>query len=393
MKESLQVSISCGKAEITRLLLSAISADSKSLWEFATKHACVCGQTEIVEIILQRRSGPTEFELSEDELHDCLNSVAEHGHWRIITLIDIAAGEGGDGVISELLSNHNDKSTAISRHLPLGPAFFTAVGFGSAAVVHLLASKIPSALGYREGEDGLHMTALHWAAVHDSAESIGVILDFGINIDSVDDQQATPLLLACHLGNVNASKTLLKRGADPDHIAKKSSRFRAYMLRHKKALLLLCECFLTTGPVKQNALEPSQHDRYIQTVQTLLDLGVNVNIAREGGVTVLHLAIEENWNKDLVLALLRAGADIDKRDEDEKSRLLFGTAFERNVRRMQQLLDAGYDTTEKDEWGRTAYDVSKSPEVRALLSPSRETLGITEEGNQVSAVHATTFAN
>ncbi|KAF2967459.1 hypothetical protein GQX73_g6087 [Xylaria multiplex] len=492
IKQALHAAVSSGNTEITRLILTTVSAIEEDIWQSAISFSGIQGRAELLKLVLLWRFESSGLEFSEDELHSCLRSVAKLGHWHIIatlrqvyprmmhainnetlvSLIETAADEGRDGVISELLSVDKDLPNTVNamwqaktdtetriesedtlmdttmqetvsetmpmeiaeddldiqKDLQLGPALVKAIRFGSAAVVRLLASKAPSVLRYRVSH--LQMTALHCAAVYNNVEALGVLLDLGADIESVDDQHATPLLLACLRGNVQTSKALLERGANPDHVAIKATRYRALHLAARGGSAALVRILLENDARENARLEEperdtplhlavrssrhstsSRHDQYIQTIQELLDAGANVNIARGGGSTALHLAIDEGWNKDMVLTLLQAGANIDHLDESgqsplyyavakqeselvkilwdpfgrEESSVLFNAAATGNVERLQQLIKARYDTTERDKWGRTAYDVGASPEVRALLAHTIGKLGNAHEEEGMAA--------
>ncbi|KAI0531585.1 hypothetical protein GGR58DRAFT_229240 [Xylaria digitata] len=213
IKLALQVAISSRNAETTRLLLT-ISQDLKEdVWQFAIESSCDYGRAELLTSVLSWRKEVVGHELSEDELHSCLRLVAKNGHWHIISvlreaypqmmsavrretlvsLIEEAASEGRDGVISVLLSMDESRGEITELGSPsrtttmqqaqgqtmteevaennrgtrddlgLGLAMIKAARFGNAAVVRLLASTCNSAPEYREDKTG--MTALHSAAV------------------------------------------------------------------------------------------------------------------------------------------------------------------------------------------------------------------------------------
>jgi hypothetical protein len=244
------------------------------------------------------------------------------------------------------------------------------------------------------------------------------LLNCGADIESVDDQDATALLFAClqqsdnPASNINAVNELLERGANPDHAATKSSKFRAIHIAARDGQAALVRILLEAGasvdarvekpdwdtPLHLSVrwTESGTDDEAVEVVRVLLDFGANINAARGDGSTALHLALDKTeLNKDMIQVLVKFGADIDKVDGSDRSALyyavskhdkdvvnmlwnpdgyfkasvLFEAAAGGDAERVRQLLSANYDRTEKDDWNRTAYDVASSAELRSLLGP------------------------
>src|SRR5947207_11243616 len=60
------------------------------------------------------------------------------------------------------------------------------------------------------------MTALHWAAYLDDAETAKLLLKAGANAKGTNSYGVTPLSLACQNGNAAIVELLLAAGADPN---------------------------------------------------------------------------------------------------------------------------------------------------------------------------------
>lgn len=240
-----------------------------------------------------------------------------------------------------------------------------------------------------------------------------LLLDHGANIESQDFQDATPLMLACLAEKEDTARALLSVGANADHVAAASAKYRCIHLAARDGNTALVEALLEYGAsenvrLDQPLLDTPLHlavsncngsEKYVQTAKKLLDFDADIHAQNGKGYTPIHEAMEnQQCSKEMVELLLEFGADIDKLDKTRHSALyyavrnkskhaqvlwdsssyfteravsvLFHAASEGNLKRVQQLLDAGCQKDELDSFGRTAFDVASSPDVRDLLTPA-----------------------
>ncbi|KAI0886863.1 uncharacterized protein GGS22DRAFT_158880 [Annulohypoxylon maeteangense] len=440
----------CGYVGTAQVLYQAANSDN-DLWLSAFEIACQSGHTELVVSIISWWPEGIE-QLSKKKLNDCLHLVAKYGYWDIISklrvflpdlmrnierdklkkLFEVAAENGRDGVVSELLLLHKDAgytndipdktaqetldtkegneegdSDHIRKETWLTNALFKAAEFGSAACIYFLAPHLD--LEYARG--AWRWTALHHATMENMAEAVEQLLDSGADIECQDGQDATPLLLACLGEQMRTVRVLLDRGANPDHIATDSANYRALHIAARQGNEPLVRVLLEAGSSENARLKKpmwdtplhlaiyhSQNDtQYAQTVNTLLEFGADVDALNGNNMTPLHIVIKESKDENIAKSLVRFGANIDKLDGEDYSPLyyaikenspmasilwdprgimkdrgvsvLFAAASQGKVLRVQQLLKAGYDKTEQDSWGRTAFDVASNLDVRELLAP------------------------
>ena len=125
-------------------------------------------------------------------------------------------------------------------------------------------------------------TALLWAAHWDDRETVDLLLGAGANVNAADDHGVTPLMRASENASVAVVKTLLAAGADA--AAAQTSRLTSLMIAAR------------TGNV--------------EVVRALLAHGADVNAATtETAATALMWAVAAP-HRDIVRVLLEANADV-----------------------------------------------------------------------------------
>jgi len=92
-----------------------------------------------------------------------------------------------------------------------------------------------------------------------------------------------------------------------------------------------------------------------QSIQAAIDKGADVNaVSSLDGTTVLMLAAEDNPNPDVITTLLEAGAEIEARDEIDRTALMFAAEDNPNPDMITTLLRAGAEIEARDDFGYTA---------------------------------------
>jgi ankyrin repeat protein len=160
------------------------------------------------------------------------------------------------------------------------------------------------------------MTALHWAAYHDHAETAKALLAAGAKATAANRYGVTPLALACTNGSDELVRMLLAAGADANTT-----------LRGGETALMTAARTGRTGPVK-----------------ALLDAGAKVDAADRKGQTALMWAAADG-HADVVELLIKAGADPKARVRSGFTPLLFA-AREGRINVVRALLKAGVDANE-----------------------------------------------
>ncbi|KAE8451761.1 hypothetical protein EG329_003218 [Mollisiaceae sp. DMI_Dod_QoI] len=442
LEKALSIATRQGHVEVVRVLLLHC-AQTDDIWTKTLKNACTHGHSNLVRSILslwtEHVSGIPPVD--RDEVAECFKLATKYGHWPVISqllesqpdwneilkdrklfmeLLNLASKHGRDGMVSKLLDVQGTKEASEEKNdSGLSEALQAAAEFGSAAVIELLATLMD--LESERPTGRLKLTSLHDSAFEGNTEVVEKLLDHGANIECQDDQDATPLLLACHAGQTDTARALLARGANPDHVAVRADRLRALHLAARNGNSALVQLLLESGasenvqlekpdlmtPLHLVVEESNGEEKYLDTARALLSFNADVDAQTGDGSTPLHLAIgkEGDGAEALIRLLLDFDANIDKPDESGKSPLyyavktaskharvlwdptsrlgsrgmtvLFHAASRGMNERVSHLLEAGCDKEEQDAFGRTAFDVARTPAIRGLLAPlsaSQDTL-------------------
>ena len=307
---------------------------------------------------------------------------------------------------------------------------FTALQLAPARSRGLLTALFDAHAGRRpmdpNARDAYGYTALHAAARTNSPELITALLDAGADIDALDNEGNTPLLLAAGptrreglnvpppsfspaaidvlaaagadleardkrgftalhraaiWGQTNTISALLEAGADPsarDSDGHNDGRTAlqvalgewAFDAGDRAAIVTLAEAEanLAGGNQREFATLVAQA---VGNPAALAEARVNPNARDSRGRTVLHWL--SDWDDSVAFpalaALLEAGADIDARDHDGRTPL-FQAMVRRNAAMIVALAEAGADLEVPGTSGRTALVqaiIWKLPEMVAAL--------------------------
>lgn len=238
-----------------------------------------------------------------------------------------------------------------------------------------------------------------------------MLLELGADLESKDDRAMTSLVLSCWLEREDAARVLLDRGADLDAVLPTIHGSQALHLAAIKGCSAIVRLLLEYGaPQYRATAEPHRYTplhlavlcadsrkRHVDVVRALLNPLADVQQKSGDGSTALHLAIKNgNCDEEIIMLLRNHGADVDVLDGQDKSPLYYALCEKREYTRLlwadrhsrvtqhsvlfnavarglegrvKQLLQAGIDPDERDEFGRIALDVALSSQIRLLLSP------------------------
>jgi ankyrin repeat protein len=166
-------------------------------------------------------------------------------------------------------------------------------------------------------------SALHFAAMTGNQEIVHFLLNHKAEINQNSKSFGTPLYLACAHDNIEIVQFLLEQGAK-----------------------------INLGRLRDGVtpLMTATMEGHIQVVQYLLENKfekIDVNELSCRGESILHIAMVQNENPEIVKILIEYGANIhDSHDPDEiPTPLMFATALE-YLKIMEMLIDAGADVNQ-----------------------------------------------
>ncbi|MBW6486013.1 MAG: ankyrin repeat domain-containing protein [Syntrophobacterales bacterium] len=204
-------------------------------------------------------------------------------------------------------------------------------------------------------EDG--RTALMLAALFDHLDVVQVLLKAGANVNATNNRGITALMWGFHGGGGDKTdmmvQTLLDAGAKVNVVNKEGNTALMYATQAPpvviKTLLKAGANVNATNNDGDTVLKKAVlYDGQAANVKQLLNARAKVNVADKHGATALMWSAWKNLS-DVTQILLDAGANVNAVDEDGRTALMYG-AWPDHLDVVQVLLKAGakIDATDKD---------------------------------------------
>ncbi|XP_062607116.1 ankyrin-1-like [Saccostrea cucullata] len=180
-------------------------------------------------------------------------------------------------------------------------------------------------------------TPLHLAVKGGFISVVESLVDYGCNVNAVDERNETPLHIACSLNDMKSVKLLVKANAHiiMSELSNESPICVAARLRFEEIVkyllencstenmkLLLEKCDVTSTFYKgKTPLHIAVEHDYNEHVEKLIIRGANINARDENGDTPLHVACASNF-KNIVRILLKQGAEVEMYNSNNETPLL-----------------------------------------------------------------------
>ncbi|XP_018612889.2 ankyrin repeat domain-containing protein 50 [Scleropages formosus] len=201
-------------------------------------------------------------------------------------------------------------------------------------------------------------------------DSVRILLDGGASVNQTDPTDGRTLLAnAAHMGSADVAQLLLTRGADLELVdfQGQTPLILAARQGHAKVLLALLDWAAQHGLEVARmvnhadnegwtALRSAAWAGHVEMVRMLLDAGAEVDGSDSEGRTALRAAA---WagHEDVLLTLLNKGAQVDQPDREGRTPLV-AAAYMGHRDAVEILLDAGAEVDRPDGDGRTALSVA-----------------------------------
>uniref|UniRef100_A0A8C4RAC8 ZU5 domain-containing protein n=1 Tax=Eptatretus burgeri TaxID=7764 RepID=A0A8C4RAC8_EPTBU len=274
--------------------------------------ACLAGEVDVARVLIRRGAD--------------VNAQAQHG----FTPLYMASQENHVEVLRLLLENGADQTIPTEDGFtPLAVALQQG---HEPAVATLLESDIRRP-GSREGQGGegnkpppprTRLPALHAAARKGDTQSVGIILDGGVQgvtevskerINNTTESGFTALHIAAHYGSQDVAVLLLDRGADcnfkanngitPLHVAAKRG--------HTELVTTILDHGATIDAGTRDGLTPlhcAARSGHESTVRLLIERGTPILAQTKNGLSPLHMASQGD-HPPTMRTLLAGGSPVD----------------------------------------------------------------------------------
>jgi len=341
------------RVAFVRLLIEAGADVNAATSEGATPLSATEGEDELVRLLLKAGAVVPTHRAGYEPL---LIAVMGSGRLRLSRELGIlrliAAG-------ADVNATDEDGITPLKRACDLGNHRVVA------ALLESGARRVGATIDTDERafHDDAALPELHLAARSGDPQVVRMLLHDGANLAEIDRTRRTPLYWAANFGRDEVIQVLLSAGANPN-----------------------AQCDRGLSPLRVAAF-----DGHAGCVTLLLAAGAEVDAATPGGVTALHLAAL--WQRSRVVPLLlHAGANPNQADAAGQSPLMWAlhqrARAEKGLKRaavvIEQLLDAGTDSSATDPRGETALFAAVRTDqpavVRRLLAHGADANAVSPDG-------------
>ncbi|KAK3941300.1 hypothetical protein QBC46DRAFT_448750 [Diplogelasinospora grovesii] len=210
-----------------------------------------------------------------------------------------------------------------------------------------------------KGLSNLVTVALFLAVENQHTDVLKILIGHGVDINSRDFEDRTPLHRAVVQGCVKTVKLLLEHGADLE--ATDGWRDTPWLLAARSSNNAICQILRDKGADVnklshgENPINSAARNGNLDDVKFLLNQGVNPSIRDNISLTPLHWAAKCG-HVECVRLLLDAKADVNAANSRDQTPLHLA-AENGHVECVRLLLDAGADVSAANYWDETPLDI------------------------------------
>ena len=191
-------------------------------------------------------------------------------------------------------------------------------------------------------------TSLH-AAVYGnfSKNVVQTIINHGASVNTTDNKNTSPLMLASKKGNVDVMKVLLRAGADQNIEDENGNSWIHYAVREdcRKVLQSIVDKGADVNGTNKKNITPlmlASVKGNIDAVNVLLRAGADQTIEDANGYTWIHYAVVGDCRKDVLQSIVDLGAKVNAKTKQYTTALMLASS-KGNIDAINILLSAGAD--------------------------------------------------
>ena len=225
--------------------------------------------------------------------------------------------------------------------------------------------------------------ALIEAAEADDTTEASRLIELGVDVNTKNEMDLTPLMIAARNGNMDLVRLLVDSNADinlEDQALGYSAFIWAGPGGHTDVAQLLLEAGADINAQYRGrtALHLAAASGQLEFTQFLIDSGADLNVTSEilGDRTPLMSAVE-GGKVEVAKLLIDAGVDVSIQDERGETALVYAVAYtlpQPEIIRL--LLDAGADVNSQRQGGMTVLDSALTPQSGEVADIYREVADI-----------------
>ena len=219
------------------------------------------------------------------------------------------------------------------------------------------------------------------AANSRKSKRIELLLMFGADPNIPDDRGFAPIYFTIPIfepfkkdESITCTKILLEGGADVDLID--ANGMTALILAayggHTSTVNLLISYKANLDKLDQNgisALSYAINRQHLEIIEALLEAGANPNLRDSSGYTPLHTTVFSAYRPSVLIAetIIGHGGDVNATDNDGQTPLHAAVSDGHHIKLIKFLLSNGADPCIIDQDGRKAIDLAKDDKVANII--------------------------
>lgn len=241
----------------------------------------------------------------------------------------------------------------------------TAISHRKTGFLFLVIAMTLSALGLARAQSELTAT-LFKAARRGNLKAIAASIESGVDVNALDRNKNTPLILTSEHGHTGVARLLIERGADVN-AADKDGRTALMAVSNAELAELLVTHGAKLEAVNRNGWTPLLYaavHRNSPVIQVLVTNGAAVNAADRSGRTALMM-LSDKGDREAIEFLLAHGADANLADSQGKTALM-AAAREGRTLIAALLIKHGADVYVKEKFGKTARKIAEEHKLEEM---------------------------